>query len=175
MCLTSDGCSPFSFLKYSSQQESKPLSRDHPSPSDTAQSLRDLLDGDHSESLIHLGGVPAMIFNSHIARLQQRLNNLEDLQVSPPDIERAAKRAIMFHEDKANFRNAIKKMVNEAIGDEGAWGVAHDFKKFIVLVLEPKNTLGLSGDALLLQAIFDYSKIISQEKVRDHIWPPWIL
>jgi hypothetical protein len=80
--------------------------------------------------------------------LQQRLNNLEDLQVSPPDIERAAKyiwRAIKFREDKGDFRNAIKEIVDEAIGDEGAWGVALDWtnkirpdgvwqhKKFIIL------------------------------------------
>jgi hypothetical protein len=35
---------------------------------------------------------------------------------------------------------------------------------FPILVLELKNTLGLSGDALL-QAVVDYSKIVSREKV----------
>src|SRR5882762_2380209 len=39
------------------------------------------------------------------------------------------------------------------------------YDTFLILVLELKNALGLSGDALL-QAAIDYSKIVSREKVR---------
>ena len=45
----------------------------------------------------------------------------------------------------------------------------HDL--FLVQILELKNTLGLSGDALL-QAIADYSKIVAREKVRSPIPVP---
>ena len=83
----------------------------------------------------------------------------------------------MFYEDKAHRQDAIRGLVDEAIGQKGEWGLtlgwADDIKPdgswwydvFLILVMELKNTLGLSGDALL-QAIVDYSKIVSRQKVR---------
>ena len=74
-------------------------------------------------------------------------------------------------------------LINEAIGQNGEWGYALDWADgikpdscwwhylFLIQILELKNTLGLSGDALL-QAIADYSKIVAREKVRSPIHVP---
>ncbi|KAF8340881.1 hypothetical protein F5887DRAFT_1225861 [Amanita rubescens] len=142
-----------------------------PSPSDIDHSshrLADLLGGDHPS--IHLGRTC----------LQQRLGHLEELPVSRSDVERAAKYlrcAITFYEDEARHQDAIRGLVDEAIGQNGEWGLALGwadnikpdgswwYDVFLVLVLELKNTLGLSGDALL-QALVDYSKIVSRQKFK---------
>jgi hypothetical protein len=155
-----------------------------PSPSDLVHSshkLADLLGGEMPS--IHLGrpgGVPVAIFNPALASLQRWLDNLEDIQVSRSEVDRAAKYlrcAVAFYEDEAHRQNAIKELIDESIGEKGMWGYnlswADSIKpngswwydSFLLLVLELKNTLGLSGDALL-QAIFDYSKIVSRDKVR---------
>lgn len=120
-----------------------------------------------------------MIFNRALATLQQRLDHLEQVQVSRSEVERAAKYllcAVTFYEDEAHRQKAIKELFDEAIGEKGEWdlalGWADNIKPdgswwydgFLILVLELKNTLGLSGDALL-QAVVDYSKIVSREKV----------
>jgi len=155
-----------------------------PSPSDLVHSshkLADLLGGEMPS--IHLGrpgGVPVAIFNPALASLQWCLDNLEEVQVTRSEVERAAKYlrcAVAFYEDEAHHQNAIKELVDEAIGEKGEWShtlswadnIKPDgswwYDSFLLLVLELKNTLGLSGDALL-QAVFDYSKIVSRDKVR---------
>jgi hypothetical protein len=85
--------------------------------------------------------------------------------------------AVTFYEDEARRQDAIQGLVDEAIGEKGEWGLVLGwadkikpggswwYDGFLILVLELKNTLGLSGDALL-QAVVDYSKIVSREKVR---------
>ena len=154
-----------------------------PSPLDLVHSSRkqaDILGGEMPS--IHLGrpgGVPVAIFNPALASLQRSLDNLEEVQVSRSDVERAVKYlrcAIAFYEDETHRQNAIKELVDESIGEKGEWGYnlswADNIKPvgswwydgFLLLVLELKNTLGLSGDALL-QAVFDYSKIVSRDKV----------
>jgi len=74
------------------------------SPSDIVHSsdkLADLLGG--NEPPIHLGrpgGVPAVIFNPALATLQQRLDHLEQVQVSRLEVRRAAnylRRAVKFY------------------------------------------------------------------------------
>jgi hypothetical protein len=72
------------------------------------------------------------------------------------------------------------ELIEEATGKKGEWGstlvwadrIKPDgcwwYGLFLAQVLELKNTLGLSGDALL-QAIIDYSKIIGQERVRSSL------
>ena len=153
------------------------------SPSDTVRSsdkLADLLDGD--EAPIHLGrpgGAPAVIFNPALAILQQRLDLLEQVQVSRLEVQRAAnylRYAVKFYKDESRRQEKIKELINEAIGENGEWGLTLGwadnikpdgswwYNAFLILVLELKNTLGLSGDALY-QAIVDYSKIVSREKV----------
>jgi len=117
--------------------------------------------------------------------LQRNLENLEEVKVSRNDVDCAAKYlrcAIDFYEDGAQCQKAIMDLINKAIGQNGEWGYAlawadgikpngcwHDL--FLVQILELKNTLGLSGDALL-QAIADYSKIVAREKVRSFIPVP---
>jgi hypothetical protein len=111
--------------------------------------------------------------------LQQRLDHLEQVQVSRSQVDHAAKYllcAVAFYEIEAHRQKAIKELVDKAIGDEGEWGLRLDwadnikidgswwYDGFLALVLELKNTLGLSGDALL-QAVVDYSKIVSRERV----------
>ena len=138
------------------------------------------MDGD--EAPIHLGwsgGAPAVIFNPALAILQQRLDHLEQVQVSRQEVQRAANYlqcAVKFYKDKSRRQEKIKELVNEAIGENGEWGLTLGradnikpdsswwYNTFLILVLELKNTLGLSGDALY-QAVVDYSKIISREKV----------
>jgi len=152
-----------------------------PSPSDLVHSshkLVDLLGGEMPS--IHLGrpgGVPVAIFNPALASLQWRLDNLEEVQVTHSEVERAAKYlrcAVAFYENEAHRQNTIKELVDEAIGEKGEWGYtlgwADNIKpngswwydSFLLLALELKNMLGLSGDALL-QAVFDYSKIVSRD------------
>ena len=112
--------------------------------------------------------------------LQHRLDHLEQVLVSRRDVERAAEYvqcAVVFYDNEDLRRKAIKDVVSGAIGEVGEWECSLDwadkikpvgswwYETFLILVLELKNTLGLSGDALL-QAVIDYSKIVSREKVR---------
>lgn len=120
-----------------------------------------------------------MIFNPALAILQQRLDLLEQVQVSRLEVQRAAnylRYAVKFYKDESRRQEKIKELINEAIGENGEWGLTLGwadnikpdgswwYNAFLILVLELKNTLGLSGDALY-QAIVDYSKIVSREKV----------
>ena len=155
-----------------------------PSPLDLVHSshkLADLLGGEMPS--IHLGrpgGVPVAMFNPALASLQRCLDNLEEVKVSRSEVERAAQYlqcAVTFYEDEVYDQNAIKQLVDELIGENGDWGYNLSwadninpngswwYDDFLLLVLERKNTLGLSGDALL-QAVFDYSKIVSRDRVR---------
>lgn len=134
------------------------------------------------EPPIHLGrpgGVPAVIFNPALATLQQRLDHLEQVQVSRQEVQRAAnylRCAVKFYKNESHRQVVIKELIDEAIGEDGEWGLSLGwadnikpdgswwYDTFLILVLELKNTLGLSGDALY-QAVVDYSKILSREKV----------
>ena len=96
-----------------------------PSPSDLVHSshkLADLLGGEMPS--IHLGrpgGAPVAIFNPALATLQRCLDNLEEVQVSRSEVERAAKYlrcAVAFYEDETHRQKAIKELVNEAIGEK---------------------------------------------------------
>ncbi len=110
--------------------------------------------------------------------MQKRFDHLEQFQVSRLEVQRAAnylRCAVRFYKDESRRQEVIKGLIDEAIG-EGEWGLtlgwADNIKPdgswwydiFLILVLELKNTLGLSGDALY-QAVVDYSKILSREKV----------
>ena len=112
--------------------------------------------------------------------LQRRLDHLEQVHVSRQEVERAAQYlrcAVAFYDNEGLRQKAIKDLVDDAIGEAGDWGRSLDwadkikpdggwwYDTFLILVLELKNALGLSGDALL-QAVIDYSKIVSREKVR---------
>ena len=155
-----------------------------PSPSDIVDSFSrqaELLGGDKAS--IHLGrpgGAPASIFNPALATLQRRLDHLEQVHVSRRDVEGAAeylRYAVAFYDNEDVRQKAIKNVVNDVIGETGEWECCLDwadnikpdggwwYETFLILVLEVKNALGLSGDALL-QAVIDYSKIVSREKVR---------
>lgn len=166
-----------------------------PSPSDivhSASNLADLFGVD--EPPIHLGrpgGAPATIFNPVLAKLQQRLDHLDQVQASRPEVDLAAKyvrSTVTFYKDESTRQNAIKGIVDEAIDENGRWtqtlGWADSIKPdccwwhdvFLIVVLELKNTLGLSGDALF-QAIIDYGKIVCRERVRCHVSAalnPWL-
>ena len=126
------------------------------------------------------GGAPAAIFNPALATLQHRLDHLDQVQVTRPDVGHAAQYlnlAIRFYKDETARENAIKEKINVAVGQDGIWNTQLHWadnikpnccwwrKDFLVMVLELKNTVGLAGNPVL-QAIIDYCKIISQEKVR---------
>jgi hypothetical protein len=156
-----------------------------PSPSDIIISpdrLAELFGGDNPD--IHLGrsgGPPATIFNPVLAMLQQRLDHLERVEVSRVEVtEHAAKYlgcAIEFYKDEKERHKNIESLLDKAIGEPGEWGRSLDWAAskiipdgcwwhdiFLIMVLELKNTLGLHGHALY-QAIVDYSKIVSRDKV----------
>ena len=150
------------------------------SPSEIVHSpdkVADLFDND--KSLIHLSGAPAALFNPALAILQRNLENLKDVEISPSDVGHASqylRYATKFYRDEAQRQSAIMELIEEATGKKGEWGstlvwadrIKPDacwwYGLFLAQVLELKNTLGLSGDALL-QAIIDYSKIIGRERV----------
>ena len=68
-----------------------------------------------SRSFLLPGGVPVAILNPALVSLQRSLDNLEEVQVSRSDVERAAKYlrcAVTFHEGKARRQNAVKELVD---------------------------------------------------------------
>jgi hypothetical protein len=116
--------------------------------------------------------------------LQKRLDHIEELPVSRSEVERAARYlqcAVAFYDTGSHRQSAIQEILNDAIGENGEWALILDwaddikpdgswwYEMFLILVLELKNTLGLSGDALL-QAVVDYSKIVSRDRVRCPIF-----
>ena len=156
-----------------------------PSPSEIIGSferLAELFGRDDTD--IHLGrsgGPPATIFNPVLAMLQQRLDHLERVEVSRVEVtEHAAKYlgyAIEFYKDEKERQSRITSLLDKSIGEPGEWGSTLDWAaskikpdgcwwhdSFLIMVLELKNTLGLHGHALY-QAIVDYSKIVSRDKV----------
>ncbi|TDL20575.1 hypothetical protein BD410DRAFT_821803 [Rickenella mellea] len=127
------------------------------------------------------GGAPAVIYQPSLATLQHRLEHPETITVSSTDVEHAAeffRCAAAFYKDESERQKAIKTILDGALGATGNWqlslGWADSIKPvgswwnehFLLLVLELKNTLGLHGDALL-QAAFDYFKIVSREKYKE--------
>jgi len=127
------------------------------------------------------GGPPVAIFNPALATLEKNLENLEQLEVFRPDAGCATeylKCAVAFydvwHEDLR--QKSITELISRGIGKEAVWRFSLDWAdnikpggcwwhdSFLVMILELKGTLGLSGDALLQAAIY-YSKIVAHEKV----------
>ena len=126
------------------------------------------------------GGAPAAIFNPTLASLQQRLDHLEQGEVSCTEVQRAAHyivSATKFYDEEKDRQDQIEELIAKAIGGKPLWkqllrwasGIKPDgswwYNKFPVLVLEIKNTWGLHGDAIL-QAALVYSKILSPTEVR---------
>ena len=166
------------------------LSLQIPSPSEvitSASTLAQVFGGEHA--LIHIGqpgGAPAVIFNPILAALQQKLDHLEQIQVSVSDINHAAqyiRSVVKFHGSEEEFQNNIKESVTNAIGSTGIWERCITLKpgskakgtKFIlnaswfhdmlpILILELKNLSGVGGDALF-QAVLGYSKIVLRDEV----------
>ena len=143
--------------------------------------MRELLEG--VSTRIYLGrpsGVPAAIFNPALAILQHRLDHLDHVNATRQDVMHAAdylNHAIGFYSDETSREKALQGLLDVAVDQGGSWnkqlswadGIKPDccwwHKEFLTTVLELKNTVGLAGNPVL-QAIVDYSKIISQEKVR---------
>jgi hypothetical protein len=159
-----------------------------PSPSEAiknSEKLAQVFGG--KQPLIHIGrpgGAPAVIFNPVLAALQQNLGNLDQVEVSEDEASLAAsyiRCAVKFHDNEKDRQDAIKDLVDGAIGGTGEWGIPvnmaplssikperiwwHDI--FVMLALELKNSLGLGGDALS-QAVVDYCKIVSRDQVISH-------
>jgi len=142
--------------------------------------IHELLEG--VAARIYLGrpsGAPAAIFNPALATLQHRLDHLDQVKVTRQDVMHAAdylNQAIRFYSDETDREKALKGLLDIAVGQGGSWNTQLNWadsikpdccwwhKEFLIMVLELKNTVGLAGNPVL-QAIVDYSKIISQEKV----------
>lgn len=92
----------------------------------SADKLASVLGGE--EHLIHMGrpgGPPAALFNPALATLQRNLEDLESVEVSRLEVERAARYlqcTVRFYKDEAHRQNEIKDSINQAIGEDGAWG-----------------------------------------------------
>lgn len=157
-----------------------------PSPSDVVhhpEKMAEVLSGD--DPIIHMGrpgGIPAVIFNSELARLQQTLEKLEQFEVTPNDVNLARnyiKLAVALYPNEDFRRKAIQELVDTIIGKEANWEKTHesDNKRFrpegswwdiekrcCPLMWGFKNTLGLEGDALI-QAAVNYAKVIASDEV----------
>ncbi|KDR76199.1 hypothetical protein GALMADRAFT_210854 [Galerina marginata CBS 339.88] len=157
-----------------------------PSPSDLVKDprmLKKVFGGEEPD--LHVGrpgGAPAAIFNPVLASLQQSFSDLEQVNVSEDEALRAAnyiRSAAKFYDWEDLRQEAIKELVDAAIAQPGAWGRPvnmapvndiipnacwwHDI--FLILILELKNSLGLSGDALF-QAVVDYIKMVSCDQYK---------
>ncbi|KAG5636817.1 hypothetical protein H0H81_006764 [Sphagnurus paluster] len=164
-----------------------------PSPSEVVKDAR-MLDKvfGGKEPRIHVGrpgGAPAVIFHPVLAALQQNLDYLEQVEVSPAEVSRAANylhSAAKFYEDKDQRQDVIKDLITDALGGTGKWKHTINLDSgstvrvkgekiipdaswwhnvFLILVLELKNSLGLYGDALF-QAVVDYSKMVAGDEYR---------
>lgn len=154
------------------------------SPSEIINSTKTMnkIFGD-DKSQIHLDQFPAVIFNPALAALQQRLENLEQIEVtvSRQELIRAAnylRCAVDYYVDETVRELAIKQIINETMGGIAEWGKIVEldqgfikpdrcewYHDFLIALHELKNTLGIHGDAHF-QAILDYSKIVTLDKVR---------
>ncbi|KDR71453.1 hypothetical protein GALMADRAFT_253758 [Galerina marginata CBS 339.88] len=149
-----------------------------PSPSDLVKDPRRLkmvFGGEEPD--IHVGrpgGAPAVIFSPVLAALQQSFDDLEKVDVSEGEAFLAAnyiRCATKFYDREDLRQEAIKELVNAALGGADEWGISIDkapvndvapdcywwYDMFVILVLELKDSLGLSGDALS-QAVLDYTR-----------------
>lgn len=115
-----------------------------------------LLRGDGNA--IRMGTPSAVIFNPALAKLQQALEKIEKIDVSPADIQLASSyvaRATEVYDDETSFEETFHPVL-----EDGQW-----HRSFLLVAFGLKNLPGLSGDALL-QAVIDYSQVISQSKAR---------
>ena len=177
------GQSSFSFLHLDLSERIDSLCPTF-SPSDTISSIpktRELVEGVNAHVYLgRPGGAPAAIFNPALAALQRRLDHLDQIQVTRQDVTHATdylNLAIKIYDDEAARESAVEESINTAVGRDGSWNTKLDWaggikpsccwwnKEFIITLLELKNVVGLDGNPIL-QAIFDYGKIISQKKVR---------
>ena len=83
---------------------------------------------------------------------------------------------MQFYKDDEARQQNIEELLNQAIGQDVNWKSTLDwagditpsamwtFGDFAAIVLELKNSLGISGDAIH-QAIIDYAKMVSSKKV----------
>ena len=183
MLLTPHRQSLFSFLRLDLGKRLDSL-RSTSSPSEIIGSVtkkRELLEGVATHIYLgRPGGAPAAVFNPALATLQHRLDHLDQVKVTRQDVMHAANylnQAIGFYSDETEREKALEGLVDVAVDQGGSWNTQLNWadgikpnccwwhKEFLIMVLELKNTVGLAGDPAL-QAIVDYSNIISQEKVR---------
>jgi hypothetical protein len=134
---------------------------------------------DPEKGRVYLDRVPVAMFSPPLARLQQRLDGLDKVEPSPAEVACASgflEAAINFSKNEGLCQQAIYEYIDALLREPGRWeerlkwagNIKSDaswcHKNFPIILLELENTLGIDGDAIL-QAVVDYSKIISQEKV----------
>ena len=122
-----------------------------------------------------------------LTALQQRLENLDQVEVSCHEVARATNdlcASNAYYAVDGARELAIKGIIDETGGTvewkkevklDGGKIIKPDryekLRDFFIAIYELKNTLGIHGDAHL-QAILDYSKIVTQNKVRmSHLHP----
>jgi len=125
------------------------------------------------------------MFSPQLAKLQQHLDNLEAVNFTRADIHYATQllgNAVEWYKTEEDHQRNTKSGIDSLIGEPGKWEENHDWPSlewadrtrpaaawwhndFAVVILELKNTSGIGGDAIL-QAVVDYCKIITSEKVR---------
>ena len=151
-----------------------------PSPSEVSKDPQQQAKIFGEDPSIHVGrpgGPPAAVFNTALATLQRRLDDLEKVDVHPEEVKLAANYlglAVNYYSTEDDREEAIKTSFIGSMGGEGVWKIwyAGETKPdcswwsddFPIMVMELKNSCGVSGDAFI-QCVVVYSKIIAQDKV----------
>ena len=151
-----------------------------PSPSEVSKDPQQQCKIFGEDPSIHVGrpgGPPAAVFNTALATLQRRLDDLQKVDVHPEEVKLAANYlglAVNYYSTEDDREEAIKTSFIGSMGGEGVWKIwyAGETKPdcswwsddFPIMVMELKNSCGVSGDAFI-QCVVVYSKIIAQDKV----------
>ena len=129
---------------------------------------------------VYLDRVPVAIFSAPLARLKQRLDNLDGVEVLPNNVAYAAKylaTASKTFRSEEQRRVVIEDTITKQLGPSGGeWDKPLEWAQnirpdaswwrndFAVILLVLKNTVGLGGEAVI-QALVDFSKIVASNRV----------
>ncbi|RXW13108.1 hypothetical protein EST38_g12746 [Candolleomyces aberdarensis] len=123
--------------------------------------------------------IPVAIFSPPLARLERRIDILEQVPASKAKIDRAGSllsKLIGFCKDENERRSLIKSDIDSLVGEPGQWETSIPGAKskpdavwwhgdFPCTVLRLKNLSGVGGNPVI-QGMIDFSKIISSKKLQ---------
>ncbi|KAJ2935845.1 hypothetical protein H1R20_g1250, partial [Candolleomyces eurysporus] len=150
-----------------------------PSPSATVANTKEAAAFLGDQGFACIDRIPVAIFSPPLARLEHRIDILEQAPVSRAKIDRAGSllsNLIGFCKDENERRNLIKSDMENLLGEPGQWETSIPGAKikpdavwwhgdFPCTVLRLKNLSGVGGNPVI-QGMVDFSKIISSEKLQ---------